>query len=487
MPTKPRIRTLTNSAVDVVNAIKNEASIQYKNFVPYATPDADSIRAIGQVIMDNPALQNEFLSALINRIGFVLVSSKMYENPWAMFKRGRLEFGETIEEIFVNIAKGQPYDIKESETNQYARNLPDVKSAFHILNYQAFYKVTIQEEDLRQAFLSWSGVADLIAKIVDSIYTGANYDEFNLMKYIIAKKLVNGQIYGVAAPDATAANAKELAGDFKAISNQLEFMSDKYNLAGVKTHTKKDSQYLIINASFDAIMDVAVLASAFNMDKAEFMGHRTLVDDFSNIDFARLDELLIKDGNYVDADYSATKSAILSSAAGLKAIPAVIVDREFFMIFDKLEKFTEKYNGEGMYWNYWYHTWKVLSTSPFANAVAFIPSSYAPTVSAVDIGSYNTTLSGSAGARTLTITGADSAACVAQLVKIKLYGTATVSNFGSKAVVLSSGNTKVHIDAHGIITADSDYTITDGGTLVITATSVEDGSVTGTLTITYDI
>ena len=487
MPTKPRIATLTNSSVDIVNAIKNGASIQYKDFVPFATPDADSIRSIGQVIMDNPALQNEFLSALINRIGFVVVSSKMYQNPWAMFKRGRLEFGETIEEIFVNIAKGQPYDVNEGVTAQYQRKLPDVKSAFHILNYQAFYKVTIQEEDLRQAFLSWSGVADLIAKIVDSIYSGANYDEFNLMKYIIAKKLINGQLYNFSAPDATAANAKELAGDFKAISNQLEFMSDKYNLAGVKTHTKKDEQYLIVNASFDAIMDVAVLASAFNMDKAEFMGHRVLIDNFGEIDFSRLDELLIKDGNYVDADYSATKSAITSAKAALNAIPAVIVDRDFFMIFDKMEKFTEKYNGESLYWNYWYHTWKVLSTSPFANAVAFVPSTYAPTVSAVDVKSYNTTLSGSAGARTLTITGADSAACVAQLVKIKLYGEATVSNFGSKAVVLTSGNTKVHIDAHGIITADSDYTITDGGTLVITATSVADGSVTGTLTITYDI
>jgi len=275
MPTKPRIKTLTNSAVDVVNAIKNSASMNYKEFVPYATPDADSIRSIGNIIMDNPALQNEFLSALINRIGFVLVTSKMYQNPWAMFKKGRLEFGETVEEIFVEMAKGQPYDVKESETNQYARDLPDLKSAFHILNYQEFYKKTIQEEDLRQAFLSWSGVADLIAKFVDAIYTGANYDEFQVMKYLIAKKLVNGQIYNYASPDATSANAKELASDFKGVSNDLEFMSDQYNIAGVMTHTLKNDQYLIINSKFDAKMDVAVLASAFNMEKAHFFDPET--------------------------------------------------------------------------------------------------------------------------------------------------------------------------------------------------------------------
>ena len=97
MATKPKIVTLTNSSVDILNVIRNNATINYKNYVPVATPDAESIREIGAVIMDSPQLQNEFLSALVNRIGRVLVTSKMYDNPWSMFKKGTLEFGETIE------------------------------------------------------------------------------------------------------------------------------------------------------------------------------------------------------------------------------------------------------------------------------------------------------------------------------------------------------------------------------------------------------
>ena len=45
---------------------------------------------------------------------------------------------------------------------------------------------------------------------------------------------------------------------------------------------------------------------------------------------------------------------------------------DWFQIYDNNNKFTEKYNAAGLYWNYFYHTWKVISWSPFANAVAFM-------------------------------------------------------------------------------------------------------------------
>ena len=138
MPSIPKTVTLTNSSVDVLNAIRNSATTNYRDYVPIATQSAESIREIGSVIMDYPALQNEFVSALINRIGRVLVTSRMYENPWSMFKRGMLEFGESIEEIFVNIAKPFTFDPAVAETEVFKREIPDVKSAFHVMNYQKF-------------------------------------------------------------------------------------------------------------------------------------------------------------------------------------------------------------------------------------------------------------------------------------------------------------------------------------------------------------
>ena len=364
MPTIPNKVKLTASSVDILNAIRNSATANYRDYVPAAQPNQESIREIGAVIMNYPALQNEFLTALVNRIGKVMITSKMYSNPWAVFEQGTLEFGETIEEIFVNIAKPFEYDPAVAETKVFAREIPDVRSAFHILNYQKFYKSTIQNEQLRQAFLSWNGISDLIAKIVDAMYAGANYDEFLTMKYMLAKHILNGELYAVQIPTVQPSNMKGIISTIKGVSNNFEFLSSKYNLAGVATHSPKDEQYIICNSDFDATMDVEVLASAFNMNKADFMGHRVLIDNFGELDTARLNMLFKDDPNY--------EPLTSTEIAALNAIPAVLIDEKWFMIFDNLYNFTEQYNGQGLYWNYWYHVWKTFSISPFSNAVVFV-------------------------------------------------------------------------------------------------------------------
>lgn len=448
MATKPKAQNLTKSAPDIVNAIRNNASDMYKNLVPVANPD--NVKEIGAILNSYPQLQNEFLSALVNRIGRVILTSKMYDNPWSMFKKGLLEFGETIEEIFVNLAKPFQFDPAVAESTIFKREVPDVRSAFHIMNYQKFYKSTIQNDQLRQAFLSWQGITDLISKIVDAMYTGANYDEFQVMKYMLCKNIVKGLMYPVNV-DITA--PKSVAADFKAISNDLEFMKTKYNVAGVHTTSKKDEQYLIIDSAFDATMDVEVLASAFNMDKAQFMGHRVLVDSFSELDTERLAILFKDDANYVPL----TDDEITT----LSKIKAVLVDKDWFMIFDNFVNFTEQYNGEGLYWNYWYHVWKTFSVSPFANAIVFTTEAAAIT----------------------SVTVSPSTATVAPEGTVQLSATVVTTGFAPQTVTWSSADeTVATVDATGLVTVKADATASD--TVVITATSTFDSTKTDTCTVT---
>ena len=452
MATKPKIVTLTNSSVDILNVIRNNATINYKNYVPVATADAESIREIGAIIMDSPQLQNEFLSALVNRIGRVLVTSKMYDNPWSMFKKGTLEFGETIEEIFVNIAKPFQFDPNVAETNLFKREIPDVRSAFHIMNYQKYYKTTIQNDQLRQAFLSWQGITDLIAKIVDAMYTGANYDEFQTMKYMLAKHILNGRMYPVTIPAVTDANMKSIVSIIKGVSNNYEFMSNKYNVAGVQNFSKKKDQYLLINSNFDATMDVEVLASAFNMDKTQFAGQRVLVDSFGSLDIERLNILFANDPTYTEISESDLQA--------LDKIPCVLVDRDWFMIFDNFYNFTEQYNGEGLYWNYWYHVWKTFSVSPFANNALFIPG--VPTVESV------------------TVSPAEATVKAGQT--ISLSAVVQTEYFAPQSVNWTSNTEGVTVSKGGLVTVGAD--VSAGTSVTITATSVYDNAKSGTSTIT---
>lgn len=450
MPTKPQVKTLKANSVEILNTLRANASPNYQDMVPYAEGSLDSVREIGAIIMQYPALQNEFLSALVNRIGMVLVTSKLYRNPWAFMKQGMLEFGETIEEIFVNIAKPFEFNQERSETTIFKREIPDVRAAFHVMNYTKFYKATISNDQLRQAFLSWNGITDLIARIVDAMYTGANYDEFITMKYLLAKHLIAGNIYANQIDTVSTENMKSIVATIKGVSNSIEFLSNKYNYNGVETYTNKSDQYILVNAKFDATMDVEVLASAFNMDKAEFMGRRVLVDSFGNLDNARLKLLFAEDPNYTEISEDDLQA--------LDNIPAVMVDRYFFMIFDNFYNFTEQYNGEGLYWNYWYHTWKTFSISPFHNAVAFVPG--APTITSVTV--EPSTASGSVGST------------------IQLSAEVVSTNFAPKTVTWSSSSENVTVNSNGLVTIGTGAS----DSVTITATSTYDTNKSGTCTIT---
>ena len=449
MPTKPKIKTLTNSSIDVLNAIRNSASVNYQNHVPIATADPENIREIGAIIMDMPQLQNEFLSALVNRIGRVILTSKMYSNPWEMFKKGMLEYGETIEEIFVNIAKPFQYDPEVAETDVYKREIPDVRSAFHVMNYQKFYKATIQQAQLRQAFLSADGISQLIAGIVDQMYTAANYDEFLTMKYLLAKKILAGQFKPVEIEALAAANSNAVTTTIKETSNMLVFPSTEYNPAGVFQHTEYNDQYLIMSAKAKAIIDVNTLAAAFNMDKADFMGHVVTIDSFGSLDIARLNVLFADDPTYTEIGTAELEA--------LAAIPAVSVGRDWFMVYDNLMQFTENYNGQGLYWNYFYHVWKIFSSSPFENAVVYVPET--PGVTSVTV---------SPKAAQVKVGGT-----------IQLSATVVTTGFASQAVnwsvaTAAFANT-VTVDRAGLVHIDKNAP-TDKGMCTIKCTSVFDST-----------
>ena len=451
MPTKPNTVKLTANSVDILNAIRNSATNNYRDLVPVANKTPESIRSIGEIVMQYTAIQNEFLSALINRIAKVIITSKMYENPLAMFKKGLLNFGETVEEIFVNIAKPHEYDVEESESKVFAREIPDVRSAFHSLNYKKFYKQTIQNKDLQQAFLSWDGITDLIAKIVNAMYTSANYDEFVTTKYMLAKAILDGRLTPITvAGDGDPEKTKSTVTKIKGVSNSLTFMSNNYNIAGVQTFTDKDNQYVLVNSQFDSEMDVEVLASAFNMSKAEFMGHRILIDGFGTMDISRLNALFKNDPNYAEPSQDELNA--------LNAIPAVLVDKDFFMIFDNIYEFTENYNGQGLYWNYFYHVWKTFSMSPFSNAVVFVPGT--PAVKSVTVNPSATTCK--------------------KGQEVQLTAVVVTENFAPKTVNWSTDNDDVTVDNTGKVTIPPNF---EAKQVIVIASSTFDYSIAGSCRI----
>lgn len=360
------VTNLNTSTINILNVIRQNATYEYQSKVPKVTKATD-IPKVGETIYGTPAFANEFLNALLNRIALVKVKSATFNNPYTGLKKGYLEFGETIEDIFVQIASVVEFDADKASAREFKRTFPKVESAFYAMNWRVMYPVTIQDKDLYTAFQSLDGVQNLIAKIVDSIYTAAEYDEFLLFKYLLIKAIAHGKMAPVQIGNGS--DLKVDAVEFRGTSNVLPFMSSNYNEAGVLTTTPKERQIIFMDAKYNAQFDVNVLASAFNMDKADFMGRLHVIDNFTEFDNTRW-EVIRENSDGIDS-VSAQELALM------QGVKAVIVDEEWFQVYDNKTVFTETYVASGLYWNYFYHTWKTIASSPFANAIVFATS--APT------------------------------------------------------------------------------------------------------------
>lgn len=361
MPRRIANSTLNASTIDILNVIRQNASYEYQQNVPKVATVND-IPRVGEVLYGTPAFANQFINALLNRIAIVRVQSATFNNPYSILKKGYIEFGETVEDIFVSIAKAVDFNPEKAAKREFQRTIPDVRSAFHVMNWRVMYPVTIQDEDLRQAFLSMEGVQNLIAKIVDAVYTAAEYDEFLLFKYLLIKAISHGKLYPKSIGDGT--TLTDAAIQFRGTSNQLQFMSTEFNEVGVRNVTPKERQVIFMDALFNAQFDVNVLASAFNMDKADFMGRLFLIDNWTDFDNERFD--------VIRANSDGIEEVTSEELALLANVKAVILDEKWFQVYDNNSKFTESYVSAGLYWNYFYHVWKTISNSPFANAVVFV-------------------------------------------------------------------------------------------------------------------
>lgn len=423
------------NGVNVLNVIRQNATAVYQDRIPEAT--ADNLHEVGDAILTYEAQANEFVNALVNRIGLVILNNRMATNPLAALKKGRLAVGETIEEIYIDVIKAQTYDPRAAQDTLFKRHLPNVSSVFHSVDSQLNYPLTISNEQLRKAFLSYDSLDRFIAGLVDSMYKSATLDEFIQMKQLISEWNNNGRfIVEPITPVTDAASAREAMIKIKAVSDGMTIFNNQMNYAGVWTSTPKDEQYLITTPDFNARMDVDVLAAAFHMDKAEFAGHVIVVDNIGDL--------------------------------GDDGIEAILVDKNWYQVYDYLRTFKTAYNGEGLYWNYFYHVWMVYSLSPFANAVAF--GTATPTVT------------------NLTVTPSTATVKAGGTVQI----TTTVTGTGdptSKCTFALAGNTdpETAVNTMGKVILGSKETGSLGNSknqITVTATSVQDKSKTATCTIT---
>lgn len=402
------------------------AGTEWEGIIP--EPTSDNIINYGGTLINYQPIMNRFVNWLVNRIAFAVVRKMYFTNPYAFAKRGLIRYGYTIEDIWVDIAQAHPYMSDTDDAAMLKWERPNIRAVYHNRNREEFFKQTVTEQDLRAAFTSEQGVAELVDRIINGMYTSNDVSEFVYTIALFSEYADAGKFHLVGATAPTdETSAKSFLTTLRTVSNNFLFPSRKYNAMGVMNTTSRDNQRLFITPSADANVSVQALAYAFHMEEAQFLGRVTLIPEIP----------------------------------GHPEIIAIVADEEFLNIYDNLFETRDFEDREHLSWNYWLHVWQTYFLSPFHNAVAIVTGNV-PTVTQVTVTGAETYTAGASSQYTATVNGTNSPA---------------------QAVIwYVTGNTdpSTRMDDNGMLYVGRQET----GTLTVHAQSYADNTKAGTKSVT---
>ena len=460
-----------NDSVEILSYIINQTPILRDNIdLPV---QGESINGIGKIIMKNVAYKNAFLNT-INIIGKTVITRNHWENPWTEFTdKGNLTYGQQVREIITDIANVYDYNEMVRRPQDFIKTeVPNVLSYLHEINYQKFYKTTTSDEQMAMAF-EREDLFSLIDDIVNSLYEGMEYDYYQVSKYMLARRILDGTITAIQIPNFANLTDRDVVAFIKEYSDNMTFRSPDYNPAGIRKATAYDDQFAIVSTKFNSKFTTNVLATSYFRGDADMKARLELCDGFGKFDMPRLAEIFAKrddngdviPGEYVDGYVPLTDSEM----EALQEIPCVNVGRDFFQMYkyglDVMAdgRQTEFFNPQTLRTNHFLHTWGVVSTSPFENAQVFTQTAQGVT----------------------SVVVSPATASVSKGQSLQLSAVVETTGFANKAVKWSVDSDSVadgvKIDNAGKLQVPSNATVE---TVTVTAKSIYDDSVSGTATIT---
>lgn len=332
-------------SIEALNNIRANASSDYQDRIPEAT--RSNIASIGNAFETYTQEYNYYTDQLMYKIGLTTIETNVFESPLARFKTGGLSTGQDVEDIFVDQFRKSEgtYDPSGLAINPFARrDYNDVKVYYHRMNRKDKYVVTINQDDHIRAFRSPESLQSFYAAQLNSLYTGAEYDEFVLMKQILgdtAPSMFTYYIKGFTGADAATAklNITSSIKTFKKAVLDMSFVSELYNPAAIKAQSKVPQQILFILKDIGPEIDVELYGQIFGPSYAGFDTQVVILDNFGSLN----------DGTV-----------------------AILTDENFFKAYDVKVQMENLKNPDNMSTNYWLHIWQILSTAKYKNCVRFV-------------------------------------------------------------------------------------------------------------------
>lgn len=353
----------TKYLIDLFNNIRASATDEYKNTVPFMNY-GDSISTIANPILNYEAVKSQFLTGVTNMIGLTIFKEwEEFRNPLAILKQRNLDLGVDVREIAVDILDENSYSLTDEGLADVLKlDAPVAKECIHRLNRQVYFKISISDAELELAFNSWSDFDNFFVRKAEMLYMSNEIAEFKWAKELLRQTVQKGYVPTVAVSEViNETTGKEFVIAVKDCVADFMFPSKDYNMLKamtkgsqtINTWVKPENTVLVAPQKLYNKVDVNVLASAFNLDKADFLaGNKLAVDDLGYI--------RINTAESGDPVYKYYK------------LQGMIFDKHFTQIYDKKITMKNNYIASALVDQRYLHIWQTYSTSPFADVVAFV-------------------------------------------------------------------------------------------------------------------
>ena len=319
-------------------------------------PTQSNISKVVQALFDpmNRMYYNQFMDALVMRIGDTFVHQQSFKNPLAVFKKSRMMYGNTLQEIIPKWIRAHSYVDDAEDVFKMAR--PDVAAWYHSQNRRDRYDITINQQELRTAFTDSMGLNRLVASIMDVPMNSDEYDEYRIMLQLIAEYNRHWGFFkhALSAAPTDEATGKEFLYALRSYAKKLTFPTTTYNngaLNDIPIFVNPKELVIFMTPETSAAIDVYTLAGVFQLDKADIEQRIVIVDEFP-----------IPNDECV----------------------ALLTTEDFFMCRDTEYTNTSIYNPKTLSTNYFLHHWGIYSVSPFVPAIMFTAGGNSTTITTVE-------------------------------------------------------------------------------------------------------
>lgn len=306
-------------------------------------PAQSGLAATAKALLDpmNEDIWNAFYPWFVNRIGTMFTRTQTWKNGLEQYVK-QLEYGTTVEEVQPGWVKAHTY--MDPDDSLLRSHYVEGGSAFHSLNYENYYPITINEAAIRRAVTTETGLNDLIASMLTAPDNSDQYDVYKTMMQLFAVYDQEHPIYTVhydtAPSDET--GYRKLLTDMIAWGKTLQFPSATYNatgdgeLAPIPVFANEEDLTLFVTPQVYAGIGVQGLALLFNDEYAKVPFRITVVDEFPFTD-----------------------------------VFAVLTTEDFFQCYRILKRTTSFFNARKLETNYYLFDQMIMSASPFAPIICF--------------------------------------------------------------------------------------------------------------------